>query len=53
MTLSGLALGAGMLIDNAIVVIESIFRIGEQGLDREESIVKGKLKYLVLTLPQH
>lgn len=41
MTLSGLALGAGMLIDNAIVVIESIFRNREQGLDREESIVKG------------
>lgn len=41
MTLSGLALGAGMLIDNAIVVIESIFRNREQGLDREESIVTG------------
>lgn len=41
MTLSGLALGAGMLIDNAIVVIESIFRNREQGLEREESIVKG------------
>ena len=41
MTLSGLALGAGMLIDNAIVVIESIFRNREQGLDREESIVNG------------
>jgi HAE1 family hydrophobic/amphiphilic exporter-1 len=41
MTLSGLALGAGMLIDNAIVVIESIFRNREQGLDREESIVSG------------
>jgi len=41
MTLSGLALGAGMLIDNAIVVIESIFRNREQGVDRKESIVKG------------
>lgn len=41
MTLSGLALGAGMLIDNAIVVIESIFRNREQGLDREKSIVTG------------
>lgn len=41
MTLSGLALGAGMLIDNAIVVIESIFRNREQGLDREESIING------------
>ena len=26
MTLGGLALGAGMLVDNAIVVVESIFR---------------------------
>lgn len=41
MTLSGLALGAGMLIDNAIVVIESIFRNREQGLDREKSIING------------
>jgi len=41
MTLSGLALGAGMLIDNAIVVIESIFRNREQGLEREESIING------------
>jgi HAE1 family hydrophobic/amphiphilic exporter-1 len=30
MTLSGLALGGGILIDNAIVVIESIFRNQEQ-----------------------
>ena len=41
MTLSGLALGGGMLIDNAIVVIESIFRNREQGTDRVESIVNG------------
>lgn len=41
MTLSGLALGAGMLIDNAIVVIESIFRNREQGLERETSVVNG------------
>lgn len=41
MTLSGLALGAGMLIDNAIVVIESIFRNREQGLERKEAIIGG------------
>src|SRR5690554_4971689 len=41
MTLSGLALGAGMLIDNAIVVIESIFRNREQGSDRKNSIISG------------
>ena len=41
MTLGGLALGAGMLIDNAIVVIESIFRNHERGMERRESIVTG------------
>ena len=41
MTLSGLALGGGMLIDNAIVVIESIFRNQERGLSRIDSIIKG------------
>ena len=41
MTLGGLALGGGMLVDNAIVVIESIFRNHERGLGRRESIVTG------------
>ena len=41
MTLGGLALGGGMLIDNAIVVIESIFRNHERGLSREDSIITG------------
>ncbi len=41
MTLSGLALGGGILIDNAIVVIESIFRNQERGLSRLEAIVTG------------
>ena len=38
MTLGGLALGAGMLVDNAIVVVESIFRrlAGEQS--REDAV---------------
>ncbi len=41
MTLGGLALGAGMLIDNAIVVIESIFQKKEQGLSVRESAITG------------
>ncbi|MDF9830044.1 efflux RND transporter permease subunit [Parabacteroides sp. PF5-6] len=41
MTLGGLALGAGMLIDNAIVVIESIFRNQEKGADTHEAAVTG------------
>ena len=34
MTLAGLALGVGMLVDNAVVVIENIFRHLEEGEDR-------------------
>lgn len=41
MTLGGLALGAGMLVDNAIVVIESIFRNQENGLSLKDSVVQG------------
>lgn len=41
MTLGGLALGAGMLIDNAIVVMESIYRNLENGLSPQEAAVKG------------
>jgi hydrophobic/amphiphilic exporter-1 (mainly G- bacteria), HAE1 family len=41
MTLGGLALGAGMLVDNAIVVIESIFRNQERGLSLREAIICG------------
>jgi HAE1 family hydrophobic/amphiphilic exporter-1 len=41
MTLSGLALGGGMLIDNAIVVIESIFKNQESGMSRKEAIING------------
>lgn len=41
MTLGGLALGAGMLVDNAIVVIENIFRNHEEGLSAADASVKG------------
>ncbi|MFN8258509.1 MAG: efflux RND transporter permease subunit [Bacteroidales bacterium] len=41
MTLGGLALGVGMLVDNAIVVVESIFRNLEQGLSLRDAVVKG------------
>jgi len=41
MTLGGLALGAGMLVDNAIVVVESIFRNLEKGLSLKEAAVQG------------
>ncbi len=41
MTLGGLALGAGMLVDNAIVVLENIFRHHEKGAEAGEAAVKG------------
>ena len=41
MTLGGLALGAGMLVDNAIVVLENIFRNHEQGASVKEAAVNG------------
>ena len=41
MTLGGLALGAGMLVDNAIVVIESIFRNQEKGMGVKEAAIAG------------
>jgi HAE1 family hydrophobic/amphiphilic exporter-1 len=41
MTLGGLALGVGMLVDNAIVVLENIFRIRESGELLEHACVDG------------
>jgi hydrophobic/amphiphilic exporter-1 (mainly G- bacteria), HAE1 family len=41
MTLGGLALGAGMLVDNAIVVIENIFRNHENGMSARDAAIHG------------
>ncbi|HKK40755.1 MAG TPA: efflux RND transporter permease subunit, partial [Bacteroidales bacterium] len=41
MTLGGLALGAGMLVDNAIVVLENITRNREEGMSLKEAVIKG------------
>ena len=41
MTLGGLALGAGMLIDNAIVVVESIFQNRSKGVSIREAAITG------------
>lgn len=41
MSLGGLALGIGMLVDNSIVVMESIFRCREEGDDWVKSTVRG------------
>ena len=41
MSLGGLALGVGMLVDNSIVVLESIFRCREEGDDIARATVRG------------
>lgn len=42
MTLGGLALGVGMMVDNAIVVLENIVRVrAEEVPDRREACVRG------------
>lgn len=41
MSLGGLTLGVGMLVDNSIVVLESIFQKLEKGIDRFEAATEG------------
>jgi hydrophobic/amphiphilic exporter-1 (mainly G- bacteria), HAE1 family len=41
MSLGGLALGIGMLVDNSIVVLESIFRCREEGDDVVRAAIRG------------
>lgn len=41
MSFGGLALGVGMLVDNAIVVLENIFRHRERGLTHREAAIEG------------
>lgn len=41
MTLGGLALGAGMLVDNAIIVVENIFRKRQEGLSLRDAAIEG------------
>ncbi len=41
MTLGGLALGAGMLVDNAIVVMENIIRHIENGVPVRQAAIRG------------
>ncbi len=40
-SLSGLALGVGMLVDNAIVVVENIARLRDEGMSPSEAGIEG------------
>lgn len=40
-SLSGLALGIGMLVDNSIVVIENIYRMRSEGISAKKAAVEG------------
>ena len=40
-SLSGLALGIGMLVDNSIVVIENIYRLRSEGVPVREAAIEG------------
>ena len=41
MSLGGLALGVGMLLDNSIVVLESITKLRESGVDPATAVIEG------------
>lgn len=40
-SMGGLALGIGMLVDNAVVVIENIYRMISEGKSRKEAAIQG------------
>lgn len=40
-SLGGLALGIGMLVDNAIVVLENIYRLRKEGKSRKDAAIEG------------
>lgn len=44
MSLGGLTLGIGMLVDNSIVVLESIFRRRQEGLGRAAAAIEGTVE---------
>ncbi len=46
MTIGGFALGVGMLLSNAIIVIENIFRHLEEGEGREKASISGTTEVL-------
>jgi len=50
MTLGGLALGIGMLVDNAIVVLENIHRNKESGQEPKSAAIKGSREVMAAVI---
>ena len=50
MTLGGLALGIGMLVDNAIVVLENIYRLREGGQEPESAAINGSREVMAAVI---
>jgi HAE1 family hydrophobic/amphiphilic exporter-1 len=50
LTLTGLALAFGMLVDNAVVVLENVVRYREQGMPAPEAAERGTAEVLVPVL---
>lgn len=46
LTLVGMALAIGMLVDNSVVVLENIYRLSGQGMKAEEAVKNGTLEVL-------
>lgn len=46
LTLVGIALAVGMLLDNSVVVLENIYRMGSKKMDPETAVVKGTSQVL-------
>ncbi|MEZ4386069.1 MAG: efflux RND transporter permease subunit [Candidatus Krumholzibacteriia bacterium] len=47
LVLLGLIVGVGMLVDNAVVIMENIFRYREQGMERREAALRGSREVTV------
>ncbi|MDE5412636.1 efflux RND transporter permease subunit [Alkalihalobacterium chitinilyticum] len=41
LTLGGLALGVGMMVDNAIVILENIYRLRQKGMSIKDAAIEG------------